>query len=54
MGDHTADGAVEDARRSAVVEGTRLLRVDQVTLVQELVVAELCKAERIVMSAKLQ
>jgi len=39
--DHAADGAVEDARRRTVVERAGLLRVDEVALVQELVVAEL-------------
>lgn len=32
VGDHSADSLVEDPRRSAVVEGTGLLGVDQVAL----------------------
>lgn len=39
--DHAADRAVEDARRRTLVERARLLRVDDVTLVQEGVVAKL-------------
>ena len=39
--DHTADRTVEDARRSALVERSALLRVDQVLLVQEGVVTKL-------------
>ena len=41
VGDHTTDGLVEDAGRSAEVERTRLLGVDQVTLVEVVVVTEL-------------
>ena len=46
VGDHTADGLVEDARRSTVVEGTGLLGVDNVTLVEVGVVLELVTEER--------
>jgi hypothetical protein len=38
---HAADGSVKDLRRGAVVERARLLRVDDMALVQEVVVAEL-------------
>ena len=41
VGNHTADSTEEDARRSAVVERTVLLRVDKVALVHESVVLEL-------------
>lgn len=46
VGDHTADSLVEDARRSTVVEGTGLLGVDNVTLVEVGVVLELVTEER--------
>jgi biotin synthase-related radical SAM superfamily protein len=41
VGNHTADSLVEDTGRSAEVEGTGLLGVNQVTLVEVVVVAEL-------------
>ena len=41
VGNHSTDGAVEDFGGSAVMEGTRLLGVDNVALVEEVVVAEL-------------
>ena len=41
MGNHTSDGLVEDTGRRSVMEGTGLFRVDQMSLVQELVVSEL-------------
>ena len=44
MGDHASDGAVEDLGGSAVMEGTRLFRVDDVALVEEVVVTELSQA----------
>lgn len=41
MGNHTTDSLVEDSGRSAEMERTRLLGVNQVTLVEVVVVAEL-------------
>lgn len=41
VGDHAADRPVKDLRGSAVVEGTRLFGIDDMTLVQEVVVPEL-------------
>jgi len=41
VGNHTADSLVEDSGRSAEMERTRLLGVNQVTLVEVVVVAEL-------------
>ncbi len=41
MGDHTADGPVEDLGRCAVVEGTGLFGVDDVAFVKEVVVTQL-------------
>ena len=41
VGDHTADGPVENLRRCAVVEGTRLFGVDNVAFMKEVVVAKL-------------
>lgn len=46
VGKHSADGLVEDARGSTVVEGTSLLGVDQVTLVEVGVVLQLVAEER--------
>lgn len=46
VGDHSADSLEEDAGRSAVVEGTGLLGVDNVTLVEVGVVLELVTEER--------
>lgn len=44
VGHHATDGAEKNFGRSAVVEGTRLLGVDNVALVEEVVVAELRSA----------
>ena len=44
VGYHAANGTEKNFRRSAVVEGTRLLRVNNVALVKEVVVAELRRA----------
>ena len=41
VGDHAADGAVEDLGRGAEVEGTVLFRVHEVLFVKEVVVAQL-------------
>ena len=41
VGDHSADCPVEDLGGGTVVEGARLFRVDDVTLVEEVVVPEL-------------
>lgn len=41
VGDHAADGAVEDLGRGAEVEGTVLFRVHEVLFVEEVVVAQL-------------
>ena len=41
VGDHAADGAVEDLGRRAEVEGAGLFGVHNVALVEEVVVAEL-------------
>ena len=41
VGDHAADGLVEDARGGAEVEGTVLFRVHEVLFVEEVVVAQL-------------
>jgi hypothetical protein len=41
VGNHSTDSLVEDPRGSTVMEGTGLLGVDQMPLVQELVVSEL-------------
>lgn len=41
VGDHTADGPVENLGGSAVVEGTRLFGVHNMTLVKEVVVPQL-------------
>ena len=41
VGDHTANGPVENLGRSAVVEGAGLFRVDNVAFVQEVVVPQL-------------
>lgn len=41
MGDHTTNGLEEDAGRSAVMEGTRLLGVYDMSLVEEVVVPQL-------------
>lgn len=46
VGKHASDGLVEDARGSTVVEGTGLLGVDQVALVQVSVVLQLVAEER--------
>lgn len=46
VGNHAADGLVEDARRGTVVEGTSLLGVNQVALVQVGVVLQLVAEER--------
>ena len=46
MGNHTADSLVEDSGRSAEMERTRLLGVNQVTLVEVVVVAELESTRR--------
>ena len=41
VGDHSADCPVEDLGGGTVMEGARLFRVDDVTLVEEVVVPEL-------------
>ena len=41
VGDHTADGPVENLGRCAVVEGAGLFGVDDMTLVEEVVVPQL-------------
>ena len=41
VGDHTANGPVENLGRCAVVEGTGLFGVDNVTFVEEVVVTQL-------------
>lgn len=41
VGEHATDGAVEDSRRGAVMEGTKLFGVDDVSLVKEVGIAEL-------------
>ena len=43
VGDHTADGPVENLGRCAVVEGAGLFRVDDVAFVKEVVVPQLYK-----------
>lgn len=46
MGYHAADGTEKNFGRGAVVEGTGLLGVDNVALVEEIVVAELPRTRR--------
>lgn len=41
VGEHATDGAVEDSRRGAVMEGTKLFGVDDMSLVKEVGIAEL-------------
>lgn len=41
MGSHAADGSEENFGRSAVMEGARLFRVDNMALVEEVMIAKL-------------
>ena len=41
MGDHAADGTVEDLGRGAVVEGSGLFGIHDVAFVEEVVVSQL-------------
>ncbi len=46
MGNHSANGLEENFRWRTVMEGTRLLRVDDMAFVEEVMVAELLKGAR--------